>query len=150
MKNKRWIAALAGGLLLAFGARTQAADPVNKTASGLAVRGYDIVGYFADGKPVKGKKVFQVQWNGAVWHFSNAEQRDQFEVNPEKYAPEFGGYCAWAVSQNSIVDADPHVWSIVDGKLYLNYNKEVQKTWKRNMEQFIVDGDRNWPEVLKQ
>ena len=149
MKNKRWIAGLVGGLLLVLGTETHAAEPVNKNASRLAVKGYDVVAYFVDGKPVKGRKDFEVQWNGAVWRFRDAEHRDQFELNPEEYAPQYGGYCAFAVSQNSIADADPHAWSIVDGKLYLNYNKQVQKRWKRNMEQFIVDADRNWPGVLR-
>jgi len=145
MKTKFFLYALAACCLLgAFTA--QALDPVNKTFfGGKAIKGYDPVAYFTDGKPVKGDKQFSHEWKGATWLFSSAAHRDAFAKEPEKYAPQYGGYCAWAVSQNSTADIDPDSWKIVDGKLYLNYNKEIQDKWAKDIPGNIKKADANWP-----
>jgi len=114
----------------------------------VAVSGYDPVAYFTEQKPVKGDPQFKTTYQGAQWHFSSAENRDRFLSDPEKYAPQYGGYCAWAVSQGNTASADPQRWKIVGGKLYLNYDADVQKKWEAGMSAFIKTADQNWPAVL--
>ncbi|MEL7173254.1 MAG: YHS domain-containing (seleno)protein, partial [Pseudomonadota bacterium] len=86
---------------------------------------------------------------GATWRFSSAENRDLFVENPEKYAPQYGGYCAWAVAQGYTAATDPEAWAIVDDKLYLNYNKSVQAKWEKDVPGHIASADGNWPTVLE-
>lgn len=122
-------------------------DPINKNIWGVAIRGYDAVAYFTEGKPVKGRSEFQYEWLSAKWYFASAANREAFARNSLKYAPQFGGYCAWAVSQNYTAGIDPDAWKIVDGKLYLNYNKSVQKTWEQDVPGNIRKGNENWPKL---
>ena len=114
-----------------------------------AVQGYDPVAYFTEGKPVKGSKEFSTEYQGAEFRFSSAQNLEMFKQNPEKYAPQFGGYCAWAVSQGYTAKGDADYWAVVDGKLYLNYNKKIQETWEQNRDEYIDEANTNWPEVLK-
>ena len=126
-----------------------AADPINTTWRGnLAVEGYDTVAYFTQNEAVKGKKEFQLEWSDANWRFSSAENKALFEADPEKYAPQYGGYCAWAVSNNALADIDPKRFTIFNDKLYLNYNKAVQKKWLPEKEERIKIADQNWPELV--
>jgi YHS domain-containing protein len=137
-------------LLLAFAAVTARAEkPVNATIFGVAIKGYDPVAYFTEARPVKGDSNFSSEWNGATWHFASAAHRDTFQAAPEKYAPQYGGYCAWAVSQGYTASIDPDAWKIVEGKLYLNYSAEVQKKWSGNIPGNIVKADVNWPKLLQ-
>lgn len=124
-------------------------DPINKNLFGTALKGYDAVAYFTEGKPVKGKDEFRHDWMGAKWYFASAANRDAFAQSPEKYAPQFGGYCAWAVSQSYTAPIDPTAWKIVEGKLYLNYNKEVQQKWEADQANLIKKGQENWPRLSK-
>lgn len=117
--------------------------------SNTAVQGHDPVAYFTDGKPVKGSKEFTTQYQGAEFRFASAENLATFKADPEKYAPQYGGYCAWAVSQGYTAKGDADHWKIVDGKLYLNYNKKIQEDWEQDQASFIIQADTNWPEVLK-
>jgi YHS domain-containing protein len=126
-----------------------AADPKIYSSWGKAIKGYDPVAYFTSSKPVEGDSKFTHEWNGATWRFASAENRDKFKSEPEKYAPQFGGYCAWAVSQGYVAPTDPDAWKIVDGKLYLNYSASVQKQWASNQTKFISDGHANWPGIDK-
>jgi YHS domain-containing protein len=127
-----------------------AVEPVNQSFfGGVAIEGYDPVAYFTDGRPVEGKKGFETEWNGATWRFVSAEHRDLFAADPGKYAPQYGGYCAWAVSQGSTAGIDPEAWKIHDGKLYLNYDRSVQEKWLADMENLIAKGDANWPKLLE-
>ena len=142
------------GLTLALVAATaliarDPVDPVNKDRSSVAIKGYDPVGYFRQGKPVKGDPSVTEEWMGAKWQFSSAESRDLFKTNPAQFAPQFGGYCAWAVSHGYTADTDPEAWKIVDGKLYLNYSKDIQKKWSQDIPKYIEDGNRNWPGLHK-
>lgn len=121
------------------------AEPVNKNWRGLAIKGYDPVAYFTDGKPVEGSADFTHEWEGAKWRFASAESRDAFAKEPARYAPQFGGFCAWAVSQGYTADVDPEAWKIVEGKLYLNYNKKVQENWEKDASGNIAKGETNWP-----
>lgn len=116
--------------------------------SNVAVGGYDPVAYFTDNKPVKGDSRFSTGYQGVQWHFASAANRDRFIAAPERYAPQYGGYCAWAVSEGSTASADPRLWKIVEGKLYLNYDADVQKKWEADMAGHIRKADKNWPAVL--
>jgi YHS domain-containing protein len=128
-----------------------AKDPVSPVYSekGVAIKGVDVVAYFTDSKMVMGKPEFKHQWNGAEWHFSSAEHRDLFAKEPARYVPQFGGYCAWAVSNNYTAPVDPGAWKIIDGKLYLNYNKDVQKKWEEGVLARIQAAEANWPGLHK-
>ncbi|MEL7545895.1 MAG: YHS domain-containing (seleno)protein [Pseudomonadota bacterium] len=117
--------------------------------SNLAVQGHDPVAYFQQGKPIKGDKDFTSTYQGANFRFASAENLATFEADPEKYAPQYGGYCAWAVSQGYTAKGDADHWAIVDGKLYLNYNRSVQEDWNADRSGFIESADANWPTVLK-
>lgn len=123
-------------------------DPVNHS-SGVAIQGYDPVAYFQQSRPVKGSPQFSHMWMGATWLFASAANRDLFQANPQQYAPQFGGYCAWAVSNGYTAKIDPEAWKIVDGKLYLNYSKDVQRMWEKEIDKRIEAGTRNWPGLHK-
>ena len=147
MKSSR-IAILATLILVAV-TTTYAADAVNKTAAtGIAIKGYDPVAYFDEGKAVKGKSNLAFEWKEARWLFGSRQHRDLFRKSPERYAPQYGGYCAFGVSSGHAAPVDPEAWKIVDGKLYLNYNKKVQELWLKDVNGFIEKADRNWPQVL--
>jgi YHS domain-containing protein len=136
-------------LTLFLAAPALALSPVNKTTfGGMAIDGYDPVAYFTDGKPVEGSKAYSFDWNGATWRFASAAHRDLFAQAPEKYAPQYGGYCAWAVSQGYTADIEPEAWRIEGGRLFLNYSLDVQKKWAADIPGNIVKGDMNWPKLL--
>jgi hypothetical protein len=122
---------------------------VNLSRGQLAVRGYDAVAYWTAGRPTLGAAEFEHRWNGAVWRFATAANRDMFANDPTRYAPAFGGYCAYAVSRGYTADGDPEAWRIVDGRLYLNYSKRVQRLWEEDIPGNIAKGRRNWPGVLE-
>jgi len=115
---------------------------------GIAVDGSDVVAYFTEGKPVEGASDITHDWNGVTWRFASAANRDSFAADPEAYAPQYGGYCAWAVSQGYTASTTPEAWRIVDGKLYLNYSKRVQRKWEGDIPGNIAAADANWPGVL--
>jgi len=137
-------------LFLAVASMAQAdSPPVAAGPDGLAVKGYDVVAYFEDGAATPGKSEFAYDWMGATWQFASAAHRDTFAANPEAYAPQFGGYCAYAVAKGSPKSADPNVWAIVEGKLYLNLSPSVQEKWEAERGQMIAAALSNWPGVLK-
>ncbi len=136
-------------LALSLAAPTFALSPVNRTTfGGVAIDGWDPVAYFTDGKPVEGSRDFVHEWNGATWRFASAAHRDLFAQAPEKYAPQYGGYCAWAVSQGYTADIDPEAWKIQDGRLYLNYSLDIQKKWAGDIPGNVAKADANWPKLL--
>ena len=114
-----------------------------------AIRGYDPVAYFDRKGPVKGSKQFSHSWRGATWYFASAENRDNFVAEPERYAPRYGGYCAYAVAEGYTADIDPSAWSIVDGKLYLNYSLRIRERWNKDIPGYIRKSETNWPAVLQ-
>jgi YHS domain-containing protein len=117
---------------------------------GLAIKGYDPVAFHKEGKAVKGSSSYELNWKDAKWRFASAENKDLFESNPERYAPRYGGYCAWAVSQGYTASVDPkNAWNIVDDRLYLNYNAEIKEKWEQDIPGHIQKADANWPGVLK-
>jgi YHS domain-containing protein len=114
-----------------------------------AIQGYDPVAYFKESKPVKGTNAYTYTWKGAQWHFANEENLNDFKANPEKFAPQFGGYCAYGMAGGYKASTSADAWSIVDGKLYLNYDKQVQVLWKKDQAGFINKANKNWPTVKK-
>ena len=144
-------AALALSVLL-FAAGSMAAQSASQnttynTTRGVALNGYDVVAYFTEGRPLKGSAAFSHTWDQTTWRFASAAHRDAFVASPETYAPQFGGFCAYGVSQGYAVDIDPHAWTMVDGRLYLNYSKRVQRMWDRDRAAHIRNGEANWPAI---
>lgn len=132
------------GLLLLPAALS--AQPVF-TEDGLAIRGYDPVAYFAQGGPARGDAAHAAAWGGATWHFASAENRAKFLADPAAFAPQYGGYCAWAVAEGYTAPIDPQAWRIVDGRLYLNYSARIQRRWERDIPGNITRADANWPRL---
>jgi hypothetical protein len=128
-----------------------AAQPVPQRAvfvdNGLAIRGTDPVAYFTEGRPVRGQVAFRHVWQGATWQFASAANRDAFAADPARFAPAYGGFCAWAVSEGYTAPVDPEAWRIVDGRLFLNYDRSIQRRWERDMAARILRADANWPRI---
>lgn len=114
---------------------------------GVAIRGYDAVAYHAEGRPVRGSASFTHAWNGATWRFANAANRDRFAADPTRFAPAYGGFCAWAAAEGYTAPIDPNAWRIVDGKLYLNYDRAIQRRWEGDIPGNIRRADANWPRL---
>ena len=123
--------------------------PAVNTEHGLAIKGYDPVSYFTTGNPTPGLAEFSTTYKGATYRFVSAENRDRFIASPEKFVPQYGGYCAMAISLNKIADIDPDQWAIVNDKLYLNNGFLAQSLWSLDKSGNIVKGDRNWPLIPK-
>jgi YHS domain-containing protein len=126
-----------------------AGSAYNTDSDGVAVKGYVPVAYFTMEKPVKGMKEHAYEWEGATWWFSSKENMKLFMENPEKYAPQYGGYCAYGVAVGALFDIKPEAWNVVDGKLYLNKNLDVRKTWREDTAGNIKKADENWPGLMK-
>lgn len=141
LRSLRWLT-LFGVLLTTVGVLAE--DPVNSSFFGGAIKGYDAVAYHSEGIAKSGSRKFSYDWNGATWRFASAHNRDLFAADPQKYAPQYGGYCAWAMADGQFVGVDPKLWTIVEGKLYLNYNRDVQKKWKKNIPAFIERADAQY------
>jgi hypothetical protein len=134
-------------LLTLFSVAARAGSYVWGATEGVAIGGYDPVAYFAEGKPRVGKPELTANWAGAKWQFATAKNRDLFVEAPEKYAPQFGGYCAYAMSSGKLADGDGERWRIVEGKLYLNNNWFAQQLWETNIPRNVQDADEHWPKV---
>ncbi len=131
-------------LSLLIAATTSAADTLQYATKNGAIDGYDPVSYFADGKAERGSPDFTAEWNGVTWRFTSAAHRDDFAKNPEKYAPQYGGFCALGLAHGGDVPTNPEAWTIWDGKLYLNMIKEVSITWRYNPDKLIERADLKW------
>jgi YHS domain-containing protein len=127
--------------LIASGA--MAADEVF-VADSVAIRGYDPVAYFTEGGPVKGEPQFRHEWNGVTWQFAGPDNLERFKAEPERYAPQFGGFCAFGMSRGYKVGTDPAAFTIHQGKLYLNYSLPVQATWLKDTDAYIDKAEVNW------
>ena len=153
--NRRFALAV-GAVALFAGTAAVAAPPVNTIKPGLfggrgdtAILGYDPVAYFTDGKPVKGQDAFAFEWMGAKWKFASQSHLDSFKAEPEKYAPQYGGYCAYGVAQDNLVSIEPDKFKVLDGKLYLNYDADVQSKWLKDPAGFIKTADAKFQSLLK-
>ncbi len=125
-----------------------AAKPDIYATDGVAINGYDPVAYFTMAKPVKGESTHVVSYMGADWQFATAENKSLFEGDPEKYAPKYGGYCAYAVSKGGTATTSPDAWTVYEDRLYLNFNTTVRGIWSEDIPGNIVKADANWPAVL--
>ncbi len=134
-------------LILIYSSVHATESPVFATRGG-AIRGYDPVAYFTEGKPVKGSDLQTFEWKGETFKFASAKHLAMFKAQPDKYAPQYGGYCAYAVSEGATASTKPEAWSIFDNKLYLNYSLNIRKLWSKNIPGRIADADKNWPGVL--
>lgn len=143
------VAALVLACVFPLTARAASPEIFTGPVKGVAINGYDPVAYFTESKPVAGKADITYSWKGTTWRFASAQNRDAFQTNPDKYAPQYGGYCAYAVAKGYTAKTDPQAWRVVDDKLYLNYSKSVQSTWEKDIPGYIKSADRNWPDVLK-
>lgn len=120
----------------------------NTTYAGIGIKGYDPVAYFTDHKAVAGSDTITYDWKGVTWRFASAEHRDAFKASPEKYAPQYGGFCSWGVAQGKLFDIDPvNAWKVVDGKLYMNFNTDIEKKWEADIAGFIQKAETNWPKL---
>ncbi len=141
-------AAVFAFVLLLPSMAANSASYFNKSSwTGVAIDGTDPVAYFTESKPVEGSKKFSYKWQGATWRFANADNLNKFKTSPEKYAPQYGGFFAYAVSEGYTASIDPEAWSIENGKLYLNYSKSVQQIWSQDIPGRIRNGDKNWPGI---
>ena len=111
--------------------------------------GHDPVSYFAGADPIKGLNTISAEFRGEQYHFSSAANRERFVAEPEKYLPQYGGYCAWAVAQGKLAPGDPAVFKVVEGKLYLNVNRSVAARWEQDIPALIRSADANWPKIKK-
>lgn len=144
-----WLKVSVISLVTLLAANAFAVDAIfTPWTSNLAIRGYDPVAYFLEDKAVEGRSSFEYEWKEATWRFSNAENMNLFTSNPEDYAPQYGGYCAYAVANGSTASVDPTQFTIIDGKLYLNYSRSVKQKWLVNTSDFIAKADQNWPGLL--
>lgn len=133
---------------LVFSGASFAADSdANADANDIAIHGYDTVAYFTKSAPTKGSAKFTATYKNTIYQFASAENRDQFRANPEKFAPQFGGHCAMGVALNKKLDVDPTAWRVVDGKLYLNLNKEVQAKWLSDVPGNLKTAYEVWPSI---
>jgi YHS domain-containing protein len=141
--------AMAGNIAPAFAVKSTGGE-YNTLHAGLGAKGYDVVAYFTVGKPTPGSDRYTVEFGGVNWQFANAENRDAFKANPAKYAPQYGGFCSWGVSVGKLFDVDPvNGWKIVDGKLYLNFNGDINATFSKDPEGFIRKANNNWSSLNK-
>ncbi len=148
--------ALSIGVAALFaGTAVSAAPPVNTLKGGVfggranvAILGYDPVAYFTDGRPLKGEPAFVFEWMGAKWQFASQSHLDLFKADPEKYAPQYGGYCAYGVSQDQLVGIEPDKFKVLGGKLYLNYDAEVQAIWLKDPAGYVKQADAKFKALL--
>lgn len=142
------LASLAALPVSGLGSMGWAATAIVFSSDGTAINGYDPVAYFTEGGPVRGRTEYRIMWKRAIWQFASWRNLEAFEANPRRYAPRYGGYCAYAVSRGYTTGTDPAAWTIYEGRLYLNLNRAVQALWRRDIPGNIARADANWPGVL--
>lgn len=141
------VAAASSAPLASFAVK-QTGGEYNTMYAGLGAKGYDVVNYFTEGKAVQGSANHESVYGGVTWRFVSKAHRDMFAANPEKYAPQYGGFCSWGAANGKLFDVDPaNGWTIVDGKLYLNFNADLNKTFTQEAAKFIPKADKNWPSL---
>ena len=145
MKNVLLTALLA----VVFVSTTSAKTLLNVDKSGVGIKGYDPVAYFTDNQPIKGSAQFQIDSNGVTYHFASARSKAVFDANPGKYEPQFGGFCAWAVSQGYTAPIDPNAFQVVNGRVLLQYSLSVRKQFSQDTEGNLRKADANWPAIVE-
>jgi hypothetical protein len=116
---------------------------------GVVLDGYDATSYF-NGTPQKGDEAITTKWQGVSWRFASKANKALFEASPEKYAPQYGGFCAFAAAKNALAPGDPLAWTVHKGKLYINFSTDVRKKWSKDIEGYVTTADKNWPDLVKQ
>ena len=156
MKRVLIVFSISGFLFFSAVGSALAAPLINTLSGGLfdrqtgtAIRGYDPVAYFSENKPVKGKEEFQFEWSGAKWLFSSRDNLNLFKAYPERYAPQYGGYCAYGVAIDNLVGIEADKFTIINGKLYLNFDAGVQNTWRKSPEKYISDANAKFTALIK-
>lgn len=149
MLGRRFIFGAVFALSLPFALQAQEKSAYFVT-EGAAMAGYDPVSYFNGDAPVLGQPNIAVKWKGAEWHFASQENRERFESNPRAYAPQFGGYCSYAMANGMLKSTDPMAWQVVDGRLYLTHSQEIEQIWQRDRSEYIHMAEENWPVILYQ
>jgi YHS domain-containing protein len=139
-----------GAILALMATATTALGGSYFEKDGVALRGYDPVAYFTESKPVQGSPAYQVAHRGSTFNFASQANRDLFKADPARYAPQYDGFCAYGTAVGYKAAIDPEAYSIVDGKLYLNYNADIQKKWRADLPGYIAKADKNWPTVVTQ
>jgi YHS domain-containing protein len=149
LSRRNFLASLAATPLI-FGVTTPAlaGEPEVYAINGNAINGYDPIAYFTQDGPVEGAADHTSVYKGATWQFSSADNKALFDGDPVKYAPQYGGYCAYAVSKGYTATTAPNAWAVEDGKLYLNYSRAVRVLWRRDIPGHIKSANANWPKVL--
>lgn len=125
-----------------------AAEPMVFQRKGYAINGYDPVAYFTEKKPVRGSDDFTSDWKGATFRFASAANKAAFDANPEGFAPQYGGYCAYGVANGYVAKTDPDAWTVHQGKLYLNFSKGIRRRYLKDIPGYNAAADQNWPDVL--
>lgn len=147
MTKRHWRSVLSAGLMMVLAASAASAQRAasNVDRAGLGLKGYDPVAYLTDGRPIKGQETFTATHDGVTYRFASSEHKRQFLAEPAKYVPQYGGYCAMGVALGKKLPIDPEAFRIVDGKLYLNVNKDVQRDWVKDIPGNIARADAQWP-----
>lgn len=136
--------------LLGMSTLTLAAKPIyTDSSSQLAIGGYDTVAYFTQSQAIEGQATYKTQWKEATWQFSSQENLDLFLAEPDKYAPQYGGYCAYALAKNKLYKTEPEQFTIVEGKLYLNLNHETAIKWRKKRNKYILKANTHWPKIIE-
>jgi YHS domain-containing protein len=136
-----------GVFILTLMAHVRAQKAEVYSPGGKAIKGYDPVAFFTDSKPVMGTDSLSYSWNGATWLFSSRQNLQRFKADPEKYAPQYGGYCAYGTSQGHKAPTEIDTWTILNDKLYFNYNQKVKQMWVKDQPGYIQKADKQWPEL---
>jgi YHS domain-containing protein len=138
---------LTGFIYMATIGRTFASKVFTGHVDGVALGGYDAVSYFSGREPVMGEAAITADYGGATYRFASAASRDIFKAKPEKYAPEYGGYCAYAAAKGALAPGDPMAWSVVNERLYINLSPTIRETWSKDIPGYIAKADANWPSL---
>lgn len=150
MRSDLWLTSRAFGFAVSWAVSSAVAAGDFYEKDGVAIRGYDPVAYFTDDKPVQGSQDFKAEYRGSTFWFRSQANRDAFAAHPEKYAPQYGGFCAFGTAGGYKAATRPEAFTVVDGKLYLNYNRDVQKKWSGDVPGYVSKADGQWPAVSRQ
>ncbi len=147
MTLSKRLSTLLGTVLLGLSALVFAGHDTDTDSNDVVLAGHDAVAYFTQGKPVKGSADYTAVYNGAIYRFSSVENRDSFRENPARYAPQYGGFCAYGMTFGKKFEVDGKAFEIVDGKLYVNKNQDVYKAWVKDIPKHISEANAQWPQV---
>ena len=145
MHAVKHLAAIGAAIILSFATLAQAGNDTETDANDVILAGYDTVAYFTEGKPVRGKAQYTAVYNDAIYRFSSASNRDAFRADPARYAPMYGGFCAYGMTFGKKFEVDGKAFEIVDGKLYVNKNRDVYKAWAEDIPKHIAEANSHWP-----